>query len=138
MALDSYIDVKAWILNRAEEEAEAARERARQLASVQSLFKASKIRPFAGSPADGWLRHRGIDLRALGRQPGILGWLPDQTHTKSGRKFAAMIAGYQAPDGTMVALHKTFLAPIPGTDLWDKAPVTPARSGPGRSPSAKR
>lgn len=94
---------------------------------ARRTFRASKIRPFAGSPADLYLKGRGIDLRTLGRQPGVLGWLPDTKHRESGLTFPVMVAAMQTPDGETAALHRTFLAPSRDGVHFVKAPVDPDR-----------
>lgn len=83
----------------------------------------SKKRPFAGSPADVYLRSRAIDVRELPRFPGALGWMPEAHHVETRTKWPAMVAGFSAPDGRIVAIHRTFLA----HDGSGKAPVSPQR-----------
>lgn len=84
-----------------------------------------KARPFLGSPADLYLQGRGIDVRALGRMPGCLGWLPSDKHYETGTSWPVMVAAFTAPDGVFKAIHRTFLSQQGGQ--WTKAPVDPAR-----------
>lgn len=83
----------------------------------------AKRRPFVGSPADVYLRSRGIDVQRLPRLPGVLGWLPDQRHAETNTRWPVMVAGMQDKAGRTVALHRTFLA----ADGSGKAPVSPVR-----------
>jgi hypothetical protein len=83
----------------------------------------ARKRPFVGSVADVYLRSRGIDVSALPRLPGVLGWLPEQDHFESKSQWPVMLAGMQDADGKTVAIHRTFLRP----DGSGKAPVEPAR-----------
>lgn len=98
-----------------------ALEKARKWAFAK--YVEAKKRAFMGSPADVYLRSRGIDVRKLPRFPGVLGWLPDQMHRESGLRFPVMVAGIQDDAGRTVAIHRTFLA----ADGAGKAPVTPVR-----------
>ena len=86
------------------------------------LFCAAQKQKFIGSPADLYLKGRSLDVEKLGRMPGSLGWLPDQRHVESDRKFHCMIAGFTAPDGSLAAVHRTFLAQD-ADGKWVKAPV---------------
>lgn len=88
-----------------------------------SLYLAGMKRQFGGSPADRYLRARGIDVVALGRRPGCLGWLPDVLHRESGWRGPVMIAGMTGVDGRLQAVHRTWLT----ADGAGKAPVTPTR-----------
>ena len=83
----------------------------------------SRKRPFVGSAADTYLKSRGIDVRRLGRMPGVLGWLPEQRHHESGARLPVMLAGIQNDDGETIGIHRTFLRP----DGSAKADVAPQR-----------
>lgn len=85
------------------------------------LFVAAKQRPFLGSPADLYLQGRSIDVRALGRMPGSIGWLPDCWCGFTRSKLPAMIAGFSNDAGAIVAVHRTYLAEERGQ--WVKAPI---------------
>lgn len=86
-------------------------------------YVAARKEQFSGSPADLYLRSRGIDVSVLPRFPGVLGWLPNQVHRETQTRWPVMVAGMQNADGKTVALHRTFLKP----DGSGKAPVEPAR-----------
>lgn len=101
----------------------AARKLAENQASAGRLYRQSKLAPFRGSTADLYLASRGIDLGLLSRVPGSLGALPRMRHTETDTMWPVMVAGMQAPDGRMLAVHRTFLA----IDGSGKAPVEPAR-----------
>jgi hypothetical protein len=97
-----------------------------------ACFIDSKARPFLGSPADLYLQGRGIDVRALGRVPGCLGWLPHNRHAETDTKWPVMVAGFTGADEKICAIHRTFLSvtsdcPTGNRPLVTKAPVSPAR-----------
>ena len=73
----------------------------------------------AHTPVDAYLRARGIDLAALGRQPRALRYYPDLRHRESGLTFPAMIAAISGPDGSHLATHRTYLERAGGG--WIKA-----------------
>lgn len=106
---------------------DAAKQAAENVKSAAKMFKASKIRPFVISPASLYLADRGIDVQALPRLPGALGWLPDVKHRESGTAWPVMTAAFTALDGATVAVHRTFLAQRRSSGSWTKAPVSPAR-----------
>lgn len=106
-------------LEAARREADHAAKIGQDRARAASLFRASKSRPFLGSPADLYLQGRGIDVRRLGRMPGVLGWLPDARHVETGLSFPVMVAGMQDAARQIVAVHRTFVAP----DGAGKAPL---------------
>ena len=89
------------------------------------IFVASKKRAFLGSPADLYLQGRSIDVRALGRMPGSLGWLPDCWCSDTKSKMPAMIAGFASPSGGIVAVHRTYLMQQGG--VWVKADIASPR-----------
>lgn len=91
-------------------EAEHAAQIGRDRERAASLFRAAKSRPFQGSPADLYLQSRGIDVRRLGRMPGVLGWLPEARHVETGLSFPVMVAGMQNSARQVVAVHRTFIA----------------------------
>lgn len=107
-------------------DADAVERAAKARKAAMATFIASKKAPFAGSPADRYLASRGIDVRRLGRMPGALGWLDASKHFETGTTWPVMVAGFTGDvDGqeTIVAVHRTFLAP----DGSGKAPVEPQR-----------
>ncbi len=99
--------------------AELAKDRKRAF----GVFVNAKRRSFKGSPADKYLRSRGIDISRLGRLPGALGWLPDHRHAETNTTWPVMVASLTGPDNKIAAVHRTFLA----QDGSDKAPVNRAR-----------
>jgi putative DNA primase/helicase len=80
-------------------------------------------RPIAGTPAERYLRGRGI--REI---PPSLRYHPRLKHLETGLMLAAMVAPVQAPDRTIVAVHRTFLT----ADGSAKAPVSKPRKMLGR------
>lgn len=60
-----------------------------------------------GTPAETYLRARGITLDV----PPSLRFAPFLKHGPTGLTFPAMVAGVQAPDRRLCAVHRTFLKP---------------------------
>lgn len=87
------------------------------------LYVEARKRPFLNSPADLYLRGRGIEVHTLGRMPGVLGWLPDVRRQDGSYVHVSMVAGFQNDAGATVAVHRTFIAPAGDGDTWTKAPV---------------
>lgn len=105
--------------------ADAAR-REEKRGKAEKWFRAAKVRPFVGSVADLYLRTRGIDVQALPRLPGVLGWLPEWPHSETGTKWPVMVALMQhCVTRRPMALHLTFLKP----DGSGKAPLFDPKSG---------
>lgn len=84
-----------------------------------------------GTPVDYYLRNqRGLDLNRLGRQPGVLRYVPvckyyredDQTGEVIETTYPAMVALITNKAGQNVAVHRTYLA-LDEHGRWDKAPV---------------
>lgn len=111
-------------------------ERAEQLAKWQRAasaiyFSAKRSGPIAGSPVGRYLNGRGIDIAALSRVPGALGWLPDGVHRQDTddvsrpivTRWPTMVAAFTGDDNRIVAVHRTWIAP----DGGGKAPVDPPR-----------
>ena len=92
---------------------------------ARAVYLQAKREKFIGSPADDYLRGRGIDIRRLGRMPGVLGWTPAQRHVETNTEWPVMVAGFQNDAGETVAVHRTFMAQRDG--IWRKAPVDPPR-----------
>jgi hypothetical protein len=64
--------------------------------------------PIAGTPAEAYLRGRGIDFDRLGRIPGSLRFLPDCWCHLRRRKHPAMIAAiYRGSE--FAGAHRTYL-----------------------------
>jgi len=99
--------------------------RLKDAAVARAVYLKSKREKFLESPADHYLRGRGIDVRRLGRMPGVLGWVPAQHHVESNTEWPVMVAGFQNDAGETVAVHRTFLSNCSGA--WRKAPVDPPR-----------
>lgn len=101
---------------------QAEHEAAEKAKSARGIYLNSRKQQFLGSPADMYLRQRGIDVGRLPRIPGCLGWLAEQYHGESKCKWPVMVAGFC--DGHhIVAVHRTFL----NVGGIGKAPVKPAR-----------
>ncbi|GBQ23872.1 hypothetical protein AA103193_2559 [Tanticharoenia sakaeratensis NBRC 103193] len=97
---------------------------ARRAAARKVWFAGEPLR--MGSPAAAYLAGRGIDLLELGRVPGSLRFHTGLWNGESQRHWPAMLAGICAPDGAMVAMHRTWLAPTPSGG-WSKAPLRDAK-----------
>ena len=87
-------------------EREEADERRRKRRSAQGLFLHGG--PISGTMAEDYLRGRGVDLRALGRQPGALRFHPTVRCPDSGRDRPAMLAAASDGEG-FLTVHRTFL-----------------------------
>jgi len=84
-----------------------------------------------GTPVEFYLRDaRGIDLAQLGRQPGVLRYVPSlnyyhedpQTGEVFEGAYPAMVAIITNVRGMVAGVHRTWLAPRPD-GRWGKAPV---------------
>jgi hypothetical protein len=85
-------------------------EAAGKLRSAKAMWHGAV--PIAGTPAEDYLRGRGIDFARLGRPPGSLRYLPDCwcgiRSTVTRHKYPAMVAAiYRGPD--LVGVHRTYL-----------------------------
>jgi putative DNA primase/helicase len=74
----------------------------------------------AGTPVDLYLRHRGLRLQPW---PSDLRCIAKLTHKPTGNTYPAMIAAVRDVEGTIIGVHRTYLA----VDARGKAPVTPAK-----------
>lgn len=110
---------------------EEAAKRARRAKAAQALWLSAQP-ALRGTPAEHYLRQtRGIDLAALGRQPGALRYHPALKYTHvdqdTGEVFEgtypAICAIINDLRGNVVAVHRTYLAYDPKRATWDKAPV---------------
>lgn len=114
-------------------EADAARQVARNRRIATGLWHGSK--PIEGTPADEYLRGRGIDLRRLARMPGALRYSDQIWCAQREGKFPAMVAGlWQIGNSKLAAAHRTYLGQVDGH--WDKAQVADPRSTLGSWPGA--
>lgn len=71
------------------------------------------------TPADAYLKGRGIDLRALGHTPGALRFAPAQFCAEIDAPLPAMLAAITDLEGRCVAVHQTWLGQHGGQ--WTKA-----------------
>jgi putative DNA primase/helicase len=76
-------------------------------------------RPIVDTPAERYLRSRGI----RGELPPSLRYHPALKHSYTGLLLPCMVAAVQAPDRSICGLHRTFLR----ADGADKAPVSNPR-----------
>jgi hypothetical protein len=121
-------------VRRSKAEAEnRARKRARS-AQAQAIWLGGQER-IADTPVEFYLRdQRCIDLRALGRQPRVLRFVPECSYyhedPKTGEVFEgsypAMVAMATNQRGENVAVHRTYLA-RDTQGRWNKAPVPAAK-----------
>jgi putative DNA primase/helicase len=74
----------------------------------------------AGTPVDLYLRLRALRLK---RWPSDLRFLAKLNHKPTGNTYPAMIAAVRDVDGTIIGIHRTYIA----EDARGKAPVTPAK-----------
>lgn len=119
---------------RKQAEASARDKKIKRMKAAQAIFLGGQER-IANTPVEFYLRdQRGIDLRSLGRQPGVLRYVPQLNYyhedEKTGEVFdsayPAMVAMITNHRGENVAVHRTWLAQkADGT--WDKAPVPKAK-----------
>jgi hypothetical protein len=63
----------------------------------------------ADTPAEAYLRGRGIDFARLGRVPASLRYLPDCWCSIRRSKHPAMVACIMALDGSLLGVHRTYL-----------------------------
>jgi hypothetical protein len=107
------------------EEAAAAAEKKRRKALGIYLSAV----PLPGTPAETYLVHRGIDLRALGLPaPGSLRFHPEVYCAEVGRKLPALVAQMVNLAGQHVATHRTYLQP----DGKGKATLVEAKKALGK------
>lgn len=66
-------------------------------------------KPIAGTPAEAYLRNRGIDVGRLGKWPGALRFHAEVWNREEGVKIPAMVSAMFTPDGRHVATHRTYL-----------------------------
>lgn len=71
------------------------------------LWMGSK--PIAGTPAEAYLRGRGIEIERLGKWPGALRFHAEVWNSEIKHKIPAMISAMFTPDGEHVASHRTYL-----------------------------
>ncbi len=64
-----------------------------------------KSQPATGTPVEKYLRHRGINIPV----PPSIRYNPGVKYTQSGLLLPCMVAAVQAPDRSIVAIHRTFI-----------------------------
>lgn len=103
------------------DEAAADAEAARNAAFRMWLSARASI---VGTPADVYLRGRGISIAELGRQPGALRFHPGLYHPGSGRTWPGLVTAIGDMAGRHIATHRTFLEVLDDGRVR-KAPVEP-------------
>jgi hypothetical protein len=88
---------------------------------AKAVFLDSKKHAFVDSVADLYLKSRGIDIRALTRLPGCIGFLPSRHHLETQTSWPVLTACFTDDAGEFAAMHATFLA----RDGSGKAPLPP-------------
>ncbi|MBS1001427.1 toprim domain-containing protein [Acetobacter persici] len=94
------------------------------LEAQQRRAKARRLwqegQPIENSPADAYLRGRGLDLRLLPNMPGSLRFHPSAWCAEVQRPLPAMLAAIASPAGKMIACHRTWLQQT-SSGTWVKA-----------------
>jgi hypothetical protein len=128
----------------ARREAEARQEQASQEAIEdedkrrrRALAMWLEAKPIEGTPAEAYLRGRGIELRSIGHVPAALRFHPALYCREADARLPAMVAAIASPAGQHVATHRTYLAqqagtwsaPIPASErgMWGKAALRDAK-----------
>jgi hypothetical protein len=114
---------------RRQQEAQRAADRARHRKWAEGLWMSAQER-IAGTPVEAYLRARGIDLAALGRQPRALRYHPactlvqEMVDGETGEvrevrsQVPAMVAGIVNGRGEIIGAHRTYLRRSDG--IWRK------------------
>lgn len=126
----------------AEARAKDRRDRQRRAKQAQAIWLSGT--GLRNTPAEYYLRGRGIDLTRLGRQPNALRFVSDcfyqhmdgETGEVIEGKWPAMVAAITNGAGEFVACHRTYLALDPATGRWGKAPVPKPKKVLGLYPGA--
>jgi hypothetical protein len=103
-----------------EQQRQAAAEAKRKSASAVTIYHAAK--PIAGTPAELYLKGRGIDFSGLVRYPGALRFHHELWNGESKRHWPALVAAITDIDGNTIAVHRTWLE-IHGDGRVTKAPL---------------
>ena len=103
----------------AAKDAKADKEAADTRESAFKLWLAGRPK-ILGTPVDGYLVGRGLDLSRLGRQPAALRFHPDVWNTERQARLPAMVAAIHGADGRFLACHRTYLEQD-GPGRWIKA-----------------
>lgn len=101
-----------------------ARDRERRARHATAIWL-SGAKSIANTPAEAYLVGRGIDLRALGRQPGALRYHPALYASEDARRHPAMLAAIHEADDRICAVHRTYLAIRPDGSVSKAALETP-------------
>lgn len=119
---------------RAAQEAKAKQVDAQRIKQAGGLWHSAV--PLLDSPADAYLRGRGIDLRALMRLPGAIRYQPRAWCKDRRAEHPAMVSAlFKIGAPKLVATHRTYLAQN-AAGGWGKADVTAPRSILGSWPGA--
>lgn len=103
-----------------QDDASAAEQAEKRRRQAQAMWLQAQP-AIAGTPVAAYLAGRGIDLAALGRQPGALRFHPALWADEAQAKLPAMVAAVNDAAGQHVATHRTWLACAGGR--WTKAPL---------------
>lgn len=94
---------------------------------AQALFLRGEKGSLRGTPVDGYLVGRGINLALLGKSPGAIRYAQRLKYkndvTGEEMYLPAMIGLIQGPDGRPRCVHRTYLANVGGN--WVKNPDIP-------------
>jgi hypothetical protein len=112
-----------WELQREKRRLAALRDSEKRSAKAFGLWHHSAL--LKDTPAEAYLRGRGIDFAALGRFPGAIRYRHDCWNAELDRKIPAMVTAMTALDGRHVATHRTYLEY--GPRGWTKARVEKAK-----------
>lgn len=95
---------------RAEQRSEAeAKDRAARIKGARALFLHSEARSIAGTPAEAYLRGRGIGLGGSAKWPGSLRYHPCVWNSEAQAKLPALLAMIVTPQGEHVGTHRIWL-----------------------------
>ena len=97
--------------------------RPRRLTPAKALAVWKAALPIAGTLGEAYFRARGI-RRPL---PASLRFEPAAWHGEARRRYPAVLSPFQAPDGSVIALHRTYLDPQSAGNDARKADVFPAK-----------
>lgn len=113
-------------------QAEEARDLQLRMRGARALYL--KGRPIAGTPAEAYLMARGL-RPGPGGWPGALRYFPEVWNREVQTKEPAMLAPMYLADGTMTAVHRTWLQQGPQGG-WSKLGVEKAKKALGPSKGA--
>lgn len=93
--------------------ADDARDKAAKIRGAKALFLNAAAVPVKDTPAEWYLRGRGLLPDAGGAWPGALRYHPEVWNREAGVKIPAMLAAIYLANGEQVATHRTFLQNCP-------------------------